>query len=390
MAITFPTTLDSLSNPLPSDPTLNPGNPLDHAGQHGDVNDAIEALEAKVGVNNSVVVTTIDYKLNTHINASSGVHGLTGAVVGTTDAQTLTGKTISGSVNTLSNIPKASVTGAPAGAFVGTTDTQTLSGKTITSAANTLTIDGSVSTLSNIPQASITGLTASFSAKQNLDAGLTALSAFNTNGFVAQTANDTFAGRTITAANTKITVANGDGVSGNPTLTINEANFAAIPQASVTGLTAALALYTPVFSLKGSDQSVTSSVTVTNDTALVVALAANRTYEITLVLGATGAVAGDIRTTWAVTGTAAASGPRLCNGPDVAETTVGYVSGRRATIASEIVYGTYPTEAGILEKFIAVGGVSGGTLTLRWAQGTSSVTSTVVKAGSYLLATPVI
>ena len=47
---------------------------------------------------------------NAHVNASSGVHGLTGSVVGTTDTQTLTNKTIAGGSNTLSAIPQASVT----------------------------------------------------------------------------------------------------------------------------------------------------------------------------------------------------------------------------------------------------------------------------------------
>jgi hypothetical protein len=55
---------------------------------------------------------------------------------------------------------------------------------------------------------------------QPLDATLTALAAFNTNGLLTQTAADTFAGRTITGTANQITVTNGDGVAGNPTLSL--------------------------------------------------------------------------------------------------------------------------------------------------------------------------
>lgn len=56
-----------------------------------------------------------------------------------------------------------------------------------------------------------------FSSLQPLDATLTALAAYNTNGILTQTAANTFTGRTMTGTTDQITVTNGDGVSGNPT-----------------------------------------------------------------------------------------------------------------------------------------------------------------------------
>lgn len=55
---------------------------------------------------------------------------------------------------------------------------------------------------------------------QPLDATLTALAAFNTNGLLTQTAADTFTGRTITGTANEITLTNGSGVAGNPTVSL--------------------------------------------------------------------------------------------------------------------------------------------------------------------------
>jgi hypothetical protein len=76
-------------------------------------------------------------------------HGINGAIVGTTDTQTLTNKTISGASNTLSNIPKTAITGLT-GSMVDTDSAQTLTTKTL---------DGAVNTFTNIPQLAVTNLT---------------------------------------------------------------------------------------------------------------------------------------------------------------------------------------------------------------------------------------
>ena len=67
MATSFPSGLDALTNPTSSNGLNSP----DHAGQHADANDAIEALEAKVGVNGSAVTSSLDYKIAA-LTTSSG------------------------------------------------------------------------------------------------------------------------------------------------------------------------------------------------------------------------------------------------------------------------------------------------------------------------------
>jgi hypothetical protein len=59
MATNFPTSLDALTNPASSDQLSSPS----HSAQHVNANDAIEALQTKVGVDNSASTTTLDYRV---------------------------------------------------------------------------------------------------------------------------------------------------------------------------------------------------------------------------------------------------------------------------------------------------------------------------------------
>ena len=59
MATNFPASLDSLTNPTSSDSLNSPS----HSAQHANSNDAIEALQAKVGADSSAVTTSLDYKV---------------------------------------------------------------------------------------------------------------------------------------------------------------------------------------------------------------------------------------------------------------------------------------------------------------------------------------
>ena len=74
MAITYPTTLDAFTNPLTTDLLTSPS----HAQQHSDINDAVEALETKVAIGNTVLGTYTSYT-PTFVNVTAGAGTTTGA-----------------------------------------------------------------------------------------------------------------------------------------------------------------------------------------------------------------------------------------------------------------------------------------------------------------------
>jgi hypothetical protein len=74
MAINFPTSLDNFTNPSASDTLDSPTAP--HATQHSDLNDAVEALQAKVGADSSAVTTSHDYKIADHASRLTTLEAL--------------------------------------------------------------------------------------------------------------------------------------------------------------------------------------------------------------------------------------------------------------------------------------------------------------------------
>ena len=57
----FPVSLDQFNNPTSSTKTNAPG--FDHAEQHANANDAIEALQSKIGIDQSLDEGSIEFKI---------------------------------------------------------------------------------------------------------------------------------------------------------------------------------------------------------------------------------------------------------------------------------------------------------------------------------------
>lgn len=148
----------------------------------------------------------------------------------------------------------------------------TISGLTVSTAVVT---DGSKnlasSTTTSTELGYVHGVTSALqtqlNAKQPLDSTLTALAAYNTNGLLAQTAADTFAGRTITGTANQVSVSNGDGVAGNPTLSTPQNIHSGASPTFVTTVLSGLTASTAV--VADASKNLVSSATTSTELGYV-------------------------------------------------------------------------------------------------------------------------
>jgi hypothetical protein len=170
-----------------------------------------------LGTNLSITGTTLD--------ASGGGSAAWGAITGTladqTDLQTALDakQPLDSDLTAIAALTPTNddIIQRKAGAWVNRTMAQLKTDLTLTKGDVGL---GNVDNTSDVNKPISTATQTALNAKQALDATLTSLAAYNTNGLLTQTAADTFTGRTITGTSNQVNVANGNGVSGNPTLSL--------------------------------------------------------------------------------------------------------------------------------------------------------------------------
>lgn len=181
---------------------------------------SIAAIDASKIADGSVSSTEFQYLDGASSNIQSQLTALSGSQI-----TSLTGDVVAaGPGAAASTIQAGVVTNAKiasaAGISVNKLAAQTASRALVSDASGFITPATTTSTEIGYVNGVTSSIQTQFAAKQPLDSDLTSIAALSATGIAAQTAVGTWANRTITGTANTITMTNGDGVSGNPTVTI--------------------------------------------------------------------------------------------------------------------------------------------------------------------------
>lgn len=134
MATSFPTGLDALTNPT----SANGLNSPDHAGQHADANDAIEAIEAQIGTTASPVLARLASPIFTGTPTLPTGTIATTQTAGNSTTAVATTAFVTTADNLKANLASPTFTGTPAAptASAGTNTTQVATTAFVTQAVN--------------------------------------------------------------------------------------------------------------------------------------------------------------------------------------------------------------------------------------------------------------
>lgn len=323
----------------------------------------------------------IDFRDSRTHEAATTAHGATGAVVGTTNTQTLTNKTISADSNTLSGIAASSfvlsngsgnIDGSaaqkviPAGAVVGTSDTQTLTNKTISADSNTLSGIAASSFVVSNGSGNIDGS----AAQKVIPAGVV----------VGTTDAQTLTNKTLALGSNAVS-----GTTAEFNTALSDGNFATLAGAeTLTSKTLDSPVITGIgavsWTAKAADETVTSSTALQNDNHLSASIPANGTYAFRLVLfGTCASATPDLKMAFT-----SPAGTLLWGtlAPDVASNVTGATSTYRTQTGSG---NTLSVGAGTDFMVVVEGtfvATATGTLQFQWAQDVSNASGVTLKLGS--------